>query len=326
MPFTFKNTQKAVAAFFLIGIFLFFAILFLVGKGSDLFTFKDNYYSNYDEGYGIGGGSIIKYKGINIGKVRKITLTEMDKIRVDLWIDADYTRVVKEGCVMKVQTSLLGSANLELGPTMLTDAVLIPPGNEILSSDTEKGREIIAKASEQVQKKDDLQAKAKEILDYIASLKPVISGTLANVRDSTASVKSILGGLKGDERTVVSDKLLATIDSTMSTIENVKSIAKTINDFSTQIISTNNTIGAVVMDNKTLYNKIDSMMNSIDASLKNVKTISDKLVNTPEDVKKLTFLLQDNLIELKKVLAGIKNIVGGDKVVEKNINAGDRNQ
>ena len=106
MPFTFKNSQKAVAAFFLFGMVLLIAFIILIAKGSDLLTFKDNYYTEYNEGYGMTSGQQIKYKGINIGKIKSISLTKEDKIRVDIWILSDYRYLIRTDSVLKAQEIL----------------------------------------------------------------------------------------------------------------------------------------------------------------------------------------------------------------------------
>jgi phospholipid/cholesterol/gamma-HCH transport system substrate-binding protein len=319
MPFTFKNAQKAVSLFLLVGLFFFIAVLVLIGKGSDLFTFKDSYYTLYDEGYGLSSGMTIKYKGINVGKIKKLTLTpDEQKIKLEVLIFSDYRNLIKEDAVLKVQPSLLGGANIILLSSPDSGGKVLPAGSEIFSSDMEKGQEIMQRIMESSPKKEDLTGKIKEILDYVAELKPVINSTLVNVRDSTASLKSILSGLKGTENTALSDKLLASLD-------NVKTMTKNFKDLSTELNSEDNTIGAIVKDKKKLFKKLDSTLDSIDASLKNVKNLSDKFKDLPDDAKRTIILLNDNLIESKKVLTGLKNVLGGEKETDKNIKSGGRN-
>lgn len=318
MPFSFKNTEKAVAVFLLIGLFMFLAILVLIGRGSDLFKLRDSYYTMFNDGYGLGSGMSIKYKGIQIGKIQGVSLYNNDKIKVDVEIFSEYKKLIKQGCVLNAQQGILGAAILELFPSSDSNAPELKPGNQILSSDMEEGRYILDRFNEQAPKKDDLTAKAKEILDYVASLKPVIDSTMMNIRDSTGSIRLILEGLRGREKTEISDKILVAL-------ENINITTKNIRDFSAEITSSSNSIGSIAMDNRNIYNKIDSILTSLDASLKSVQTITGKLKDSPEDIKAISLLLKDNLIEMKKVLTGLKNIVGGEKATEKSIRSGDRN-
>ncbi len=319
MPFTFKNAQKAVAVFSILGVFLLLATLILIGRGSDIFTFKDYYTTEFNEGYGLSPGQTIKYKGMTVGKIRSMALsTNEDKIRVIVWFNSDYRYLIRQDSVLKVQAALLGGASLVLLPAVDKNSPQLLPGSLILSSDMDKGQELMVKLAEIGPKKGDLTDKVKDILDYVSELRPVINNTLLNVRDSTGSLKTILESLKGGEKTAVSEKVIASLD-------NVKVMTRNFKELSEEIMSRDNTIGAIVRDRKGLYKKIDNMIDSVDTSLKNVKTISEKFRDTPEDVKALTVLLRENLIELRKVLVNVKNFFGGEKEADKNIKSGDRN-
>lgn len=320
MPFTFKSAQKAVSIFLLAGLFLFLSVFFLIGKGSDLFTFKDTYYTELEEGYGLEQGMKIKYKNaVIVGRIKKLQLTENNKIHVEVTIFSDYRRLIREDSVLKVQSSLLGGATFALLPSLDPNAQPLLPGSEILSSDMAKGQEIMLKLSEASPKKDDLMQKVNDILAYVGELKPVINATLLNVRDSTGSLKSIMGGLQGTDRSLLSDKL-------MSSLENLRSLTRNFSELSAQINSEDNTIGAIIRDKKSLYRKIDAMISNVDSSLKNVRGMTENLSGSSNDIKALLALLQENLIESKKVLTGLKNVLGGEKESDRTIRSGDRNR
>lgn len=273
MPFTFKNAQKAVAVFSILGIFLLLAVVILIGKGSDIFTFKDSYNTILEEGYSMTAGSAIKYKGINVGKIKSLTLSSNnDKIKVEIWINAEHRNLIRQDSVLKVQSGLLGGATLVLLPSIDKNSPLLLPGSLVLSSDMPKGQEIMLKLAELNPNKEDLTAKVKDLLDYVADLKPVINSTLLNLRDSTGGLKDVMESMRGGPKTKVSD-----------------------------------------------------MLDSANLSLRNLKSISEKLKETPDDLKRSMVLLNDNLIELKKVMVNVNKILGTDKETEKSIKSGGRN-
>ncbi len=281
MPFTFKSAQKAVAAFLLIGVFLFIAVLILIGKGSDLFTIKDYYITEFDEGYGLASGSAIRYKSIVIGKVRDLKLTSEDVIRVTVWFNSEYRYLIKQDSVLKVQSSIIGTSYLILVPSIDPKSMPLLPGSLILSSDMPEGRRLMEKlAGLTPVKKDDLNAMAQKILGNIDRLEPVINSSMYNLKSITAEVRDILSNINSEDTS----------------------------------------IGAILKDKKGLYNKIDSMMASLDSVLKSVKTATDR----PEDLRSIVILLRENLVELKSTLSGVKNLVGGSKELETTIKAGER--
>ncbi|MGA2142400.1 MAG: MlaD family protein [Brevinematales bacterium] len=281
MPFTFKSAQKAVSAFVLIGIFLFISVLFLVGKGSDLFTIKDSYITQFDDGYGLGSGSPIKYKSINIGKIKDVVLTEDGHIKVSVWFNEEYRYLLRQDSVLKVQSSIIGSASLVLVPSSDTNSPLLIPGSLILSSDMDEGRKILEVIAERTPiKKDDINAMAQKILGNIDKMEPVINGTMLNLRSITAEARDMLSNIN----------------------------------------SPDTSIGAIIHDKKNLSTKIDSMVDSLDSTLKGLKSATG---NT-DDMKSIVILLKENLIELKGALSGIKNLLGGEKTTDQNIKPGER--
>jgi phospholipid/cholesterol/gamma-HCH transport system substrate-binding protein len=279
MPFTFRKSEKLVAFFLITGFFLFIAMVLLIGRGSDIFSFKNRYYTILSETYGFTSGNQIKYKGMNIGKVTSVKLDNDENVKVEFYILRKYRHLIRENTVLKVQSGILGGANFILIPSTQSSDKLLADGSRVLSSDDEEGREIL-KNYEQSLKKDDLTATAKKILDYVDSLRPVISETVNNIKDITANLKVVAFNLK---------------------------------EVSFELNSTNNTIGGLIKDRKTLDRKLDSIIASIDKTLKNLNDISFKLKGSPEEIKSTIILLQQNLVESKKVLSGIKNILGGEK-------------
>ncbi|MGC8764465.1 MAG: MlaD family protein [Brevinematia bacterium] len=280
MPFTFRAMQKMVAAFVIIGLILFIVTIILLGRGSYIFKFKDTYYSILNDSYGFAAGNAVKYKGINIGKIKEVRLLDDETVRVDFIILREYRKLIRENSVMKVQPTLLGGATFVLIHPPEKGYKILEPGSRVLSSDDKEGLAILEKYDATMQKKDDLTATAKKILDNIDSLKPVINQTMYNVKDVTEELKIMVRNLK---------------------------------ELSYEINSTNNTIGGIVKDRKALLGKVENILLSVDVTLKNIKDLSSKFQNTPVNVDRTMDLLQQNLIELKKVLIGVKNVLGGEK-------------
>jgi phospholipid/cholesterol/gamma-HCH transport system substrate-binding protein len=275
MPFTFKSAQKAVAAFILVAILLFIAIIVLIAKGNDLLVLKREYYTFFQEGYGLTGGNTIKYKGINIGKIKSMVLTEDDRIRVTVQITKPYLKLMREDSVIKISSSLLGGASLVLVTTPNSDSPQLEPGSMMLSSDMDKGQDLILKLSETGPKKEELTDKVKDIMNMILDLKPVLNATLLNVRDMTGNLKTLTGSLKGGESTATSEKLFAILD-------NIRRL--------------------------TGQGKLDNLIDSLDGALKNVKTLTAK--DEPTMV-----MLREDLVELRNTLRSVQGsfLLGGTK-------------
>ncbi|NPV38036.1 hypothetical protein BREVNS_2258 [Brevinematales bacterium NS] len=302
MPFTFKSAQKAVAVFLFVGLFFLLTVVILILRGSDVLQQKVRYYTILNEAYGLTSGMPVKYKGITVGKIKKLALTSDRKVSLDFYILKDYKELVQENTVLKVQTSLLGAASLILVLPQV-DSQLLPPESLVLSMDMPKGQEVLQLIAQQQPSKDDLTAKVKDVLDGVIELKPTIQGILLNLQNTTGELNLIVRGLRTGESTVTSDRVLASL-------ANLETITKNLKDLTTMLRSENNTVGALLQDKKQLYTRLENILASVDKSLQSLATVSGKLEGTPDDVKQLTSLLKDNLIELRAVLQSLRGILG----------------
>lgn len=298
MPFTFKNSQKAVAAFILLAIFAFITLLVLIGKGSDLFSIKQTYFTQFLDGNGLGSGSPVKYKGITIGKITRVTLLTNESVKVELSILEDYRYLVKNISVLKIASGLVGASGLslnnythQLNTNILIEPRPLLPGSLIFSSDMPEGQNLMMSNVVIGPKKDDLTAKAMDVLDMILEWRSVMNLTLLNAREMTSSLNEMLYALKGQGNTLVTDKLIAIL-------ENVRVLTKSISG----------------------NNRIDSILGSLDSTLAGVKTIADR-----GEIQNLTLLLRENLVELKNTLKVVSRFFGGGGDANTIIKSGDRN-
>lgn len=231
MPFVFKKTQKAVSTLIFIVIAMLLAIIILIGKGSNLFDLKDKYNTQLNEGHGLSSGATIKYKGIIIGKIRSMELTTNDKINIKVTVLRKYRYLIRKDSVLKVGGGIpgLGSASMSLMPSLDSNAVALAPGSLVFSSDMPQGQDILAELNK-IQPKDDLMAKVNDVLEGVVDLKPLLMATMLNIRDSTSSLKAILGGLEGKESTVISRQIIMMMVKLNSVMTSMDSVMKNVDE------------------------------------------------------------------------------------------------
>ncbi|NPU99887.1 MAG: MCE family protein [Brevinematales bacterium] len=323
MPFTFKAAQKAVASFIVIAIFILITFLILIGKSSDLFERKSSYYTFLNKGYGLQPGTAVKYKDFTIGKITAIDLLDDDMIRLDLIVYEKYQRLMEKDCVIKVASGLLGGASLELmtlSDSNPTNNLL--SGSLLLSSDMPEGQTMMTQyMTVPSGGPEELMVKVGDVLDMVNNMGPVLYTTLLNVRDMSLSFKEIMGGLAGTDKALVSDKLIGILDDVKSMTYGLKGIMQ-------EIDQKKNSIGALIYDNKKLFNYIDSMAYNADQTMKKIDGMMSDFKGMPSDLKKVILLLKEDMIELKKVMENLPfgmgsksgkkeepdtSIIGGDR-------------
>jgi len=306
MPFTFNDRQKSVAFFLLTGVFFMLVLTVLIIQGSDIISFKQKHYTIFTDAHGFTGGTAIKYKGFNVGKIKSMTLTDGEKIRADIYFYKKFAYLLKSDSVLRVQSSLFGASSLVLLTSLESDAPLLKPKTLMYSSDMTEGQDILAKNSIASKSTDELTEKIKIILDDVHDLKPVLESTLGNISKTMENVNAITAGLRGTQKTKFSDQLLAAMSNTTSITGNIKLITEKLN-------SNDTSIGSLINDPKVLSSKIDKVMTNIESVSNDMKRFSDSNLGSKKEFDKVIYLLKSNLIELEALLKQMQNVFGKPK-------------
>lgn len=298
MPFTFSKVQKLVSIFVIISFFLLLAVFIFVLKGNKFFTKKIKYHTFFNQTYGLSSGSPLKYKGIIVGKVTGIKLTSQYKILLDFNVYEEYRSLFREQTVLKVSSGLIGAATLSVQPDIDKTHEIRPPNSLIYSSDMEEGKKILNRDIKKVEKGEDLTAKANQVLDMIADMKPKLYSildkldtTLDSFKGTASDFKQISGSLKGEGKTELSDKVFLIL-------ENLNKSTKKLDVLVSKINNPDNTIGKILNDKKELYDKIDKI-------LENLNYIIYNFNNLPSDIRDILNMTKENLVQLKYVLENV---------------------
>ena len=306
MPFTFNDRQKSVAFFLLTGVFFLLVIVVLLIQGSDLVAFKQKHYTIFNEAHGFTGGTAIKFKGFNIGKIKSMTLTNDAMIKADIYVYKKYAHLLKSDAVLRVQSSLLGASSLVLISSEESDAAILKPKTLIYSSDMPEGQEILEKHSIASKATDELTDKIKLILDDVHNLTPILESTLINISKTMDNANAVVAGLRGTQKTAFSDQLLAAMANATAITGNIKIISEKLN-------SNDTSIGALLNDPKTLSGKIDKIITNLEYITGDIKTFSNNNLGEKKEMDKVIFLLKKNLVELEGLLKSMQNVFGKPK-------------
>lgn len=298
MPFTFSKVQKLVSIFVIFSFFLLLAISIFILKGNKLFVKKIKYHTFFNQTYGLSSGSPLKYKGLEIGKVTGIKLTKQNKILLDFNVYEEYRSLFREETVLKVSSGLIGSATLAVQPDLDKTHSIRPENSLIFSSDMEAGIKILNRNIKKVEKGEDITAKASQVLDMIADMKPKIysildklNKTLDTFNGTALDLKEVSSSLKGEGETELANKIFLILDNLNTTTQKANSL---ISKFS----SPDNSIGKFLSDKQELYNKIDKILDNLNYLLNNFQDL-------PDEIKDILDMTKENLVQLKYVLENV---------------------
>jgi phospholipid/cholesterol/gamma-HCH transport system substrate-binding protein len=272
----FKVGLFAIVAFATLGYMFFILSPDLVSNK----TYKP-YYTVLSNAAGIVEKTHVKTNGITIGKVERIDL-EGESTRVDIVVDERVT--IPVGSKMEIRTTgLLGDKHLEIVRAP-SKGELIEEGG-IIEAD-EEGSDLQALMNKGGEIADDIKKITSVLANVLGSNKGEqqlgeivenIRGLTADLKATTATLKSVIGDREGDLQDIVTDvrdgiadlkefsaslkgvldqenqdridRILASFDETMV---DVKGSAKNINLISEKVEKGEGTIGRLVNDDDTL--------------------------------------------------------------------------
>ncbi len=288
----FVNIEKKIGLFVLIvGIGIVAAIVF-IGVQQDVFSSKKSVYFVADSGKDLKDGLFVTLSGFKIGKVKRVFLDDISKVKVELSINSDYMKWIKTDSKAKLTKELpIGEGIIE-----------ILPGSPDSGAIAENG--VIEFAKEQwfsAMTKDiepfpisikDIPAMTKlfqEIKDEIDPMLPDLKLTLANLSKLTNSTvllegEGVLKNANKSFNDVVSitsqlaDKMPAIIDKLDSSLAGTDKLME-----SFEIVSSNILPQLSVLLDKGLEMTEDG--EELVNALKKTWPISKQFKKKPGDVK-----------------------------------------
>ncbi len=294
-----KEVKIALMAIVAMVLMYFFINFF---KGINLFKGSNTYYVKFDDVCGLLEANQVFANGYAVGLVRSIDYDYAEGKGVLVGIELDTKMHLPVGTTADLETEMLGGVkmNLRLGNNPLEN---LTPG-DTLQGGMYQGA--LAKMSGMVPQIEQLMPKLDSILSNLARLTadPALTQTLHNLADMTGELntttKGINGLLENDVPQLVgrlnnisanlekTTSQLANVDveSTMNkvnaTLESVNSLSKRMDDVALNLDgkmnSTTGTLGALLND-RSLYNSLDSTVNSANALLIDLKAHPKRYVH-----------------------------------------------
>ncbi len=281
----FINVEKKIGMFVLIAIAGIALVIAFIGIQQDVFTSKTEIYFITDSGEGITEGMAVKLSGFKIGKVKKLNLDDVAKVKVELSINTRYMKWIKTDSKARLaKEGLIGDSIIE-----------ITPGSAKASQIAEKGMIAFARArglsdiaEELKEEVTPVLTEIKEIIHYVNDPQGDIKHTLKNISklsDEVFTTKQHLDNLLKDAGGSMK-KVDPLLDSTKKTMTTVESMVQKIDK------------------------DLPSMMEKVDKSLTNVQKMTDDLKKaTEQSAPKIPSLVEKG----DDIAGGTKEIIDSVK-------------
>ncbi|RMG96896.1 MAG: MCE family protein [Deltaproteobacteria bacterium] len=124
--------ERRAGAFLLATVLLTLALGWMAARGDLPFTRRARFHVVVPDAQGLSPGAPVKLKGIVVGRVDEITLSDDDQVDVSFYVDGDVRDRIREGTRVRIDTppaigTFLGTAALALD--------LGPQGNQVLEDE-----------------------------------------------------------------------------------------------------------------------------------------------------------------------------------------------
>ncbi len=268
---------------------LFLGINFL--KGRALFNTNTEYYVRFADAKGLSKSNNVFVEGYKVGIVSDIIYDFHNPGNVLVEISVDPRLVLRHGTNITIVGSLMGGSTLSIVPGA-GDALAYAEGDTIEGSNPaglmDQATEVVPQLKEIVNKVDTLVTALNKL-----TTDPNLSKILANVEQVTADLNKTTEHLnrlagkdlpelartynKVGENVLIITENLKTVDLE-PTITSVNATIASVNAMVQEMRSTEGTLGAL-MNDRSLYNSLNSTVMSIDSLMIDIKARPKRYVH-----------------------------------------------
>jgi phospholipid/cholesterol/gamma-HCH transport system substrate-binding protein len=325
VKFRIRFAQQVVGIFVLVAAVSLVLVLVSMGANQRWFAKNYNYYSVFPTGEGLNVGMNVQFKGFDIGKVTDITLAERDQVRVDFYIkDTYYDRVVPNSILELVSSpiglggglvfhqgrdpgdplpedSLIPAINSKEGQAIVQEnAVIMPAGGDSITRIVNQVEPVLRNVNTLLLSVDQTLSHVNQALTGDQS--QPLGQTLAQVNTLLREVETTLV-----ETREQSNQILA---STAVIAGNFEATSQELRDptgLVPRLLDADGSITTFLNDNNRLYNEVEQMLLSVNASLDEVNQFAGFINGTQPQIAGLLEETQSALVSGQDVLEGLSN-------------------
>lgn len=169
--------------FITIGLALFLGTIFIIGKQKNMFNPIFKLSTNFYNVSGLQIGNKVRFSGINVGTVDKITIINDSTVRVEMIVEEGVQRFIKTDCEASIGgEGIIGDRVLNLSQSGDARAQVVKNGQHLRSSEPVETDAIMASMQEVADNATNITQDLSEIVHNINKGK----GTLARlIKDPT---------------------------------------------------------------------------------------------------------------------------------------------
>lgn len=284
-----KQRKFFVAVFILIGFILFVVAIFVIGNKQNLFTPTFQLSSDFETVSGLKEGSVVRFSGITVGTVDKITILDINKVRVDMTIESALSKFIKKDSKATViSEGLVGNKIVE-----------ITAGSS--ASESVKNNDFIA--SIKPVETEDILRNLKETGENTTKMTKELSDMVANVNRGQGTIGQLM--TNNDLYNKMNFTMEGVSQSSVELNKAIRLISGDIQNISGDITALTPRIRNITTDLAEISRKMNSSESIVGTLLtdtvfaNNLKQIIYNANKSTEHIENATFSLEQNMEALK---------------------------
>jgi ABC-type transporter Mla subunit MlaD len=327
----FKNTNKLVTTFVIIGIMLLIAFTTLVLIKNKTLTDKVHFKTILDHAGGLSSSPPIYFKGIQIGRIEDFRLdAETNNILVSFYVYKNYAnKVVKYAVISRVESLLPGTSNeyelLLPKQSLIPSLEILPEGALVPFIQTDQGKTYAEKGGILIQLNsiESILAKINDVLMNLQRESNVKTGEVFVILNKLSSISDVFLGMSEQMRDA---QLIAEFKQTASDLQSlIKNTDDTIQRANLAVRETTSLLrkankvtnhtdsllknyeDPVSIISQVSENKMPELIRKANTNLDYLEGILKEIYQQREDLAKTAATLNNTLTKFDKTLQGVNS-------------------
>ena len=303
--FEFRTRERLVGTFLVITLFILTGAIVFISQGKNWFKQHVRYHTFYKEGYNLNPGSKVTLYNTKIGKVVKASLTEDNRVRVDISVLAEYASKIREDSIATVKSpTIIGSEYIAVTPGTQQKSA-IPANGEIASKEKKALADYLEefKVEEKLEILTNIVQNINEITTRLKDPKGDLFEAFTNIREISTRLKDPDGHLFSALENI--SKISASLNDPngglLQTLDNLASISQ-------RIEKGEGSAGRLIVDDD-LYFKFDEAIDKIDSILDDIKIVTARMPALVDELGKRIKEVKDPLAKLDKSMDDVPEIM-----------------
>jgi phospholipid/cholesterol/gamma-HCH transport system substrate-binding protein len=298
MKLRYRFANQVVGAFVVLAVAVTVALIILMGANQRWFRRNYDFHSVLPDARDVSPGMAVTFRGFTIGRVTDISLNPENEVDMEFYIHEEYLDQIREDSIIQVVSNPLGGGE-----------ILLHQGREPTPPLEEGSRIPLYDSKEGLRLRAQDRVVVLRTADPIAQILDQVDPILVNLDRTLLNIAEITGQLRGEGQLVAQDvaAITANLRETTDAFRDPTGIA-------TRLVDPQGSIATLLDDENQLYDNIQEIVGSLEASLASLNESLDQLSNFTAYLNttqpQISSLLEEGRTTLdsgQDVLEGLRN-------------------